>query len=146
MKKFFATLLCITMMASMIVVANAATELPEGGQLRNTGDRQAYGYTDGGTSGKAYMNCTIEIANTSSGKVVGWTVSNISMGNKAHLNVVAWQGSNELANNQLQSPSTTGTSFSLPVYGGSATTVGTAGHSYSSSQYGDWICGTEITR
>lgn len=146
MKKLLATMLCVVMIASMAITANAqAIRLPDGGQIANTGCSQAYGYTDGGTSGRAYMNCTIEITSASTGKVVGWTTSNVTMGSSLYMSVIAWQDvnqNNRLAKNELRAPSSTGTSYSLAVYGGSATAKGTAGHQYSSAAYGDWICGT----
>ena len=144
MKKLIAMFLCVAMIASMSVVANAAIQLPDGGQIRPSGHSRAYGYTDGGTNGKAYMNCIIEFKDKTYGNLLATTISNIIIGNDAYTNLVAWQGDNELVSIRRESPASTQTSFPLPLPGGSATTMGTAGQSYSSSEYGDWICGTEV--
>lgn len=146
MKKFVAMILCVAMLASMAVVANAKViELPDGGSNRNTGCSQAYGYTDGGTAGKAYMNCTIEITNAFKGTVVSWTTSNVVMGTNIYMSAVAWQDANhtyKLEKNEGRGDVTTTYTFSRSVSGGSATVCGTGGHQYSSAAYGDWLCGT----
>lgn len=146
MKKLIALILCITMMASLGVVANAAVQLPDGGQVRPTGHSRAYGYTDGGSSGRAYMNCTIKFEATNYGDLLATTASNINIGNKASTLLIAWQNNNELRSNEGTSGSSVKTSYSLPLRGGAATTMGTSAHNYSSAEYGDWICGIEISR
>ena len=146
MKKLIALILCITMMASLGVVANAAVQLPDGGQVRPIGHSRAYGYTDGGSSGRAYMNCTIKFEATNYGDLLATTASNINIGNKASTLLIAWQNNNELRSNEGTSGSSVKTSYSLPLRGGAATTMGTSAHNYSSAEYGDWICGIEISR
>ena len=144
MKKFIAMFLCVAMIASMSVVANAAIQLPDGGQIRPSGHSRAYGYTDGGPSGQAYMNCTIAFVGTTYGDLLASTASDIILANKAEIRLVSWQNDNQLRVNEgTAGPSVTGT-YSLPLRGGSTATMGSAAHTYSSSEYGDWICGTEV--
>lgn len=147
MKKIIAFILCVSMLASMAVVASAASiVLPDGGSRKNTGCATVYGYTDGGTDDKTYMTCTIRIADASTGKVVSQISSSKGgMGTGAYITVVAWQDAAHqynLASNHGRSPASTAKAFSLTVYGGAATASGTAGYEYSSTQYGDWNCGT----
>lgn len=146
MKKFITLILCVAMMASMAVMANAAVQLPDGGQVRPTGHSRAYGYTDGGSSGRAYMNCTIKFETSNYGDLLATTASNINIGNKASILLIAWQNNNELRSNEGNSGSSVKTSYSLPLRGGAATTMGTSAHNYSSAEYGDWICGIEISK
>ena len=112
----------------------------------NGENNEYYGYTDGGSSGRAYMNCTIKFEATNYGDLLATTASNINIGNKASTLLIAWQNNNELRSNEGTSGSSVKTSYSLPLRGGAATTMGTSAHNYSSAEYGDWICGIEISR
>ena len=150
MKKLLATMLCVVMIASMAITANAqAIRLPDGGKIANTGCSQAYGYTDGGTAGRMWINCTIERTSANGGTFTAWitTEDGYALSNNCWLRTVAWNdaaGTSRMSYAEGRTPASSVLVCSMPLTGVASADHGTGGHDYSSTEYGHWICGTWV--
>lgn len=148
MKKLIAVVLCFAMLACMPIMASAATiNLPDGGQTGNTGYARAIGYSDGGSSGRALMNCSVAMTSTAYGDVTASITCSKVVGDALYLGIVAWQDAAQKYNlaSSYGRKYGVGLSGSWTLRGGSATHHGTAGFTYNSAEYGDWVCGVTTT-
>lgn len=144
MKKMMVLIICVAMLVSMAISANAATAyLPDGGQTGNCGCSRAYGRTKNYTVRAATMDCRAALTSTASGTITASIYSSENVGNSLYLGIVAWQDAAQ--NYNLSSTygrkQNVGKSGSWSFSGGSATHHGTAGFTYNSTEYGDWVCG-----
>lgn len=150
MKKILSLFLCVLLLCSMLSITSNAVDLPDGGQLRNTGEPLASGWTTGGTEGKAMFICSVylEMQATKYDAYSRMTSSRGDIKNNAYARAVVWKETVALAENEGYSPSSTTVTFKLYAYTASLSvtpTKATAGQTYNSTEYGSWKCGTTAT-
>lgn len=154
MKKLTSIFLCAIMiltMMSMTVPANAATiTLPDGGSHNNTGYSTVKGRSSGGVDG--YINVTCSITGEDGlfkDSVTATTEADVRTGFYAYTTVVIWYStvfSGLQSNSATEETNGIASTFSVSVDSDTAyATEGTAGHGISSTNRGNWVCGTTYT-
>lgn len=147
-KRVLAMFLCVLMLVSTLsLTANAALQLPDGGQLTNSDEPAVWGYTKGGSVRQVRMDCSVSMWNYwFYFRASATTKCSVPIGTDAYTTVALVQlGENFFAKKYGGSPAATEYSFTLTVDSEDGSIVpvrASAGQSYNSTAYGSWICGT----